>query len=102
MAWELAPGKIAQPAFCISPEGNAELRQTALRWLASAPPARRDLGVPRIEAGRSQAHGPHVGTWRFDLEETRAITSWDATRRRLDVRLYTDDLRKRPRTSGCR
>lgn len=39
MAWELGPGKTAQHAFCISPEGNAEVRQSALRWLASAPPA---------------------------------------------------------------
>src|SRR6187402_1842826 len=37
MAWELEPGKASQHAFCISPEGNAELRQVALRWLASAP-----------------------------------------------------------------
>jgi hypothetical protein len=39
MAWELAPGKTARHAFCITPEGRADLRPIALRWLDSAPPA---------------------------------------------------------------
>ena len=39
IGWELSPGRSAQHAFCVSPEGNAELRPAALTWLASAPPA---------------------------------------------------------------
>ena len=88
MAWELAPGKIAQHAFCISPEGNAELRQTALRWLASAPPADATWEYHGSKQAAPKLMGLQIGTWRFDLEEMRAITSWDATRRRLDVRLW--------------
>ena len=37
MAWELQPGSQAAHAFCLSSEGNPELRQVALRWLERAP-----------------------------------------------------------------
>src|SRR5262245_11533121 len=39
MAWELGVGEAAKYALVLSPEGNAEVRPAALRWLASAPPA---------------------------------------------------------------
>jgi Family of unknown function (DUF695) len=88
MAWELAPGKTAQHAFCISPEGNAEVRQAALRWLASAPPADATWEYHASKQASPRLMGLEVATWRFDLEEMRAISSWDASRRRVDVRLW--------------
>lgn len=88
MAWELAPGKRAQHAFCISPEGNAEVRQAALAWLASAPPADAIWEYHASKQAAPKLMGLEIGTWRFDLEEMRAIASWDAARRRVDVRLW--------------
>jgi len=88
LAWELAPGTTAQHAFCISPEGNAELRQVALRWLSSAPPADETWEYHASKQARPKLMGLEIGGWRFDLEEMRAIASWDATRRRIDVRLW--------------
>lgn len=88
MAWELAPGATALHAFCISPEGDAELRQVALRWLSSAPPADATWEYHASKQARPKLMGLEIGRWRFDLEEMRAIASWDATRRRIDVRLW--------------
>jgi hypothetical protein len=88
MAWELAPGAHAQHALCVSPEGNAEVRQAALRWLASAPPADATWEYHASKQATQKLIGLGIGPWRFDLEEMRAIASWDATRRRADVRLW--------------
>jgi hypothetical protein len=88
MAWELEPGKRAQHAFCISPEGNAELRQVALRWLASAPAPDATWEYHASKQAASKLMGLETGGQRFDLEEMRAIASWDAIRRRVDVRLW--------------
>ena len=88
MAWELAPGTSAQHALCVSPEGNAEVRQAALRWLASAPPADATWEYHASKQAASRLVGLGIGSWRFDLEEMRAITSWNPTRRRADVRLW--------------
>jgi Family of unknown function (DUF695) len=38
MQWELTPGAEASHCLVVSPGGNAELRATAARWLAQAPP----------------------------------------------------------------
>jgi hypothetical protein len=88
MAWELEPGKTAQHAFCISPEGNAELRQVALRWLASAPSPDATWEYHASKQAAAKLMRLAIGPWQFDLEETRAITSWDPARRRVDVRLW--------------
>lgn len=88
MAWELAPGRTARHAFCISPEGSAEIRQAALRWLAAAPPADETWEYHASKQAAPSLMGLEVSSWRFDLEETRAITSWDGGRRRVDVRLW--------------
>jgi hypothetical protein len=39
LAWELSPGSTASHCLVVSPEGNAELRATARRWLRGAPAA---------------------------------------------------------------
>jgi hypothetical protein len=88
MAWELAPGRTAQHAFCISPEGNAEVRQAALRWLASAPPPDATWEFFASKQAAQRLMGLDIGGRPFDLEETRAIASWDAARGRVDVRLW--------------
>jgi hypothetical protein len=97
MAWELGPGKTAQHAFCISPEGNAELRQSALRWLASAPPADATWEYHASKQASPQLMGLEVGNRRFDLEEMRAIASWDESRQRVDVRLWHPGFVDAPR-----
>lgn len=88
MAWELAPGRTAQHAFCVSPEGNAEVRQAALRWLESAPPADATWEYHASKQAAPRLMGLEVASWRFDLEAMRAIAAWDPTRRRVDVRLW--------------
>jgi hypothetical protein len=88
MAWELAPGASARHAFCISPEGRPDLRRIALKWLESAPPAD---GTWEFHASR-QASAPlgrlQIGGTSADLSEMRAVTAWDSSRRRVDVRLW--------------
>jgi hypothetical protein len=88
LGWEFEPGKTAQHAFCISPEGNAVLRQVALRWLASAPPPDPTWEYHASKQAAATLMGLAIGPWQFDLEEMRAIASWDPARRRVDVRLW--------------
>ena len=88
MAWELEPGRAAQHAFCISPEGNAELRQVALRWLASAPEPDATWEYHASKQASPKLMGLEIGSSHFDLEEVRAIASWDSSRRRVDVKLW--------------
>jgi len=38
LAWELAPGGTSEHQLVVSPEGSAELRAVARRWLRAAPP----------------------------------------------------------------
>ena len=86
MAWELAKGQNSRHAFCLSPEGNAETRPIALRWLASAPAADATW---EYHASRQ----PHqlgrllVGGQDIELEEMRAIADWEDSRELLNVRL---------------
>jgi hypothetical protein len=88
MAWELGQGAGARHAFCVSPEGNPELRQAALRWLASAPPADETWEYHASRQPSAALQGLDIGDQRFDLEEMRTIASWDPARRRLDVRVW--------------
>jgi hypothetical protein len=88
LAWEFAPGTTAKHALCVSPEGNAEVRPVALHWLESAPPPDATW-----EYHASRQASPTLSVFsaagrRLDLAEMRAITSWDGSRRRLDVRLW--------------
>jgi Family of unknown function (DUF695) len=88
MAWELAPGKTARHAFCLSPEGRADLRQVALRWLDSAPPADATWEFHASRQPSRQPRQLEIAGARVDLAEMQAITSWDPKTRRLDVRLW--------------
>ena len=88
LGWELEPGKASQHAFCVSPEGNAEVRQAAIRWLAGAPPADATWEYHASKQAAARLMGLEVAGRRFDLEEMRAITTWDEARRRIDVRLW--------------
>jgi len=87
MAWELAPGRSAKHAFCLTPEGDAEKRPIALRWLASAP---QPDTTWEYYASRqpSSLTTLNIGGHSIDLTEMRAIAGWDAARQRLDVRLW--------------
>ena len=88
LAWELAPGRAAQHAFCVSPEGNPELRQAALRWLAAAPPPDPTWEYHASRQASPTLRAVQVGPWTVDFGEMRAISSWDESRRRVDVRLW--------------
>ncbi len=87
MAWELAPGQSAQHSLIVTPEGNAELRAIAARWLEAAPPAD---AVWEYHASRqpSELHVLELAGTRVNLAEVRAVTSWDANRNLLDVQLW--------------
>jgi len=88
MAWELAPGKTAQHAFCLSSEGNPKLRQAALRWLAAAPAPDAVWEYHASKQADASLRTLQIGPSRIDLAEMRAISSWDASHRRLDVSLW--------------
>jgi hypothetical protein len=91
LAWEFARGRQARHALCVTPEGNAEVRPGALRWLAAAPPADATWeyhASRQASAGGGSSH--EVGGRRLELDGMRAISSWDETRRRIDVRLWHD------------
>ncbi len=96
MAWEFAAGTRARHALCVTPEGDPELRPIALRWLASAPAvdATWEYHASRQPSGTGGAL--EVSGHRLQLQEMRAITSWDETRRRLDVRLWHDLFERAP------
>ncbi len=87
LAWELSKGQSARHAFCISPEGNPEVRPAAAAWLAASPPA-----DPTWEYHASKQPGPaallEVGSERIDLSEMRAIAGWDEDRELAGVRLW--------------
>jgi hypothetical protein len=88
MGWEFAPGHEAEHALCLSPEGNARLRQVALRWLASAPPPDATWEYHASKPPAKTLMVLAVGPTRFDLSETRTIASWNEPRRRVNVRLW--------------
>ena len=88
MAWELQPGSQAAHAFCLSPEGNPELRQVALRWLERAPTPDATWEYHPSKQPAKSLMTLMVAGGQFDLEEMRASTAWDETRRLVDVRLW--------------
>jgi hypothetical protein len=96
MAWELAPGKTAQHAFCISPEGRPDLRQIALRWLETAPPADATWEYHASKQASQRLMRLDIAGAQFDLGEMRAIASWDPSTRRLDVRLWHPQFARVP------
>ena len=96
MAWELGAGRTAQHAFCVSPEGSAELRQVALRWLAEAPPPDATWEFYASKQAARSVSGLRVGGVQFDLQEMRAIASWDSVRQRVDVKLWHPEFARVP------
>lgn len=88
MAWEVGTGQQAQYQFCITPEGNPEIRAIAFRWLASAPEADDTWEFYASRQATPELMTLEITGARLDLNDVRAITSWDAVRRRVDVRLW--------------
>lgn len=88
LAWEFGSGRSSRHALSVTPEGNPEVRPAALRWLASAPPPDAVWEYHASRQSSASARGLEIGGIRFDLDDTRAIASWDVTRRRVDVRLW--------------
>lgn len=88
MAWELSPGRTAEHAFCISPEGNAAIRPAALRWLAAAPAPDATWEFHASKQAAPSLSRVNIGGASFDFAEMRAIASWDDVRQREDVRLW--------------
>jgi Family of unknown function (DUF695) len=95
LAWELAPGATARHALVVTPEGNPALRPKALGWLASAPPvdATWEYHASR-QAGELLTL--EAGGLRVDLNEFRAIASWNEDRQRVDVKLWHPALEAAP------
>jgi hypothetical protein len=88
MAWELAPGHEAEHAFCVSPEGKAEVRQAALRWLAGAVPADKTWEFHASKQAARELGTLRIGNTEFDLNEMRTSAAWHRSRRRFDIRLW--------------
>jgi hypothetical protein len=96
LAWEFAPGRQAKHALCVTPEGNAEVRPAALRWLAGAPPADALWEYHASRQASPSRDVLEVGGRRLALSEMRGITSWDESRQRIDVRLWHDAFAQAP------
>ena len=96
MGWELSPGRTAQHAFCISPEGNAALRPAALRWLSASPPVDAIWEYHASKQAAPSLTAVKIGNDTFDLEAMRTVGSWDDTRQREDVRLWHPGFRGVP------
>jgi hypothetical protein len=87
LAWELARGSAATHALVVTPEGDAEIRPIALRWLERAPAADAawEYHASRPAGGRGVLE---VDGRRFDDADWRAVTTWDESRELLDARLW--------------
>jgi hypothetical protein len=88
LAWEFAPGHASKHALCVSPEGDAEVRPAALRWLASAPAPDATWEYHAARQASPKLVGLEIGGVRLDLGAMRALADWDPRRRRVDVRLW--------------
>ena len=87
LAWELAPGSVAKHALVVTPEGNAEIRPSAVAWLTAAPPA-DDVW----EYHGSRQPGP-LNTLVIDgttvaLADVRTIAAWNEAREVVNVNLW--------------
>lgn len=90
LQWELAPGREARHALCVTAAGNAELRPVSERWLRAGPapddtweysPARRaDLSTLTAKLG--------FGQWQLDLSEIRLVLHVHDGRLVVDVACY--------------
>lgn len=96
LAWEFAPGRQAKHALCVTPEGNAEVRPSALRWLAGSPPPDATWEYHASRQASPSRDVLEVGGRQLALSEMRAISSWDESRRRIDVRLWHDAFAQAP------
>jgi len=90
LAWEFAPGRTAKHALCVTPEGNAEVRPAALRWLAGAPPADTTWEYHASRQASPSRDVLEVGGRRLALSAMRGISAWDESRQRIDIRLWHD------------
>jgi hypothetical protein len=76
LTWELGPGGTARHAFCLSPNGEPELRRVTERWFRAAPPADASWefhparrGTPALVDARLQfaEHTVPLGDMRFTV-----------------------------------
>ena len=96
MAWELGAGREARFQFCVSPEGKPHVRQAALKWIEGAPAADETWEYYASRQASPDAMTLEAAGWRIDFNEMRAIASWDAVRRRVDVHLWHPVFDKAP------
>lgn len=87
LAWELAPGSGAEHALVVTPEGNAEVRPSAMAWLAAAPPADATW---EYHASRQPGHlgSLGIGGAMIDLADVRVIAAWNESREVVNVHLW--------------
>jgi hypothetical protein len=88
LAWELAPGATARHAMIVTPEGDPEIRPTALAWASAAPEADAIWEYHPSRQPGAEGFVLVLGEARVDLDEVRAIAGWDDQHELLDVRLW--------------
>ncbi|HJP87628.1 MAG TPA: DUF695 domain-containing protein [Candidatus Limnocylindrales bacterium] len=89
LAWELSKGRSSKHALTVTPEGNPLSRSAAVTWLASAPAPDATWEYFAARQASSSTDGVFVVEGvDIPIAETRAVTSWDPTRRRVSVRLW--------------
>ena len=97
MAWELGRGpnraarvlRLARRQ-CRAPPG------LALRWLAEAPAVDATWEYYASKQPARSLSGLQIGGVQFDLQEVRAIASWDPMRRRVGVKLWHPEFARVP------
>lgn len=88
LSWELAPGRRAQHAFCLSPEGNPILRRTTERWLAASPPADSTWEYFPSRPGRRTEMPLAIEGHQLLFSELSVTFEVDATRELLNVTCF--------------
>lgn len=96
LAWELGKGSTAAHALVVSPEGDPAVRALAITWLAAAPPADSTWEYHASRQRGDLDSALQIGDREVDLDDYRAIASWDEGRERVDVRLWHPALADAP------
>jgi len=91
--WELAPGKTAMHAFCLSPRGDAEARVVTEIWKARAPQADATW---EYFAARQPTEGTTltIAGASFRYKDLRVVFEVDRERERIDAEYFHPQFRR--------
>jgi hypothetical protein len=90
MQWELAPGTTSAHALVVTAGGRAELRATAARWLAAAPPADETWSYRSVRAADPSVFGSTIELdgHKLELAHVRYGVTVNKQSNQIDVVCY--------------